>query len=167
MSALFSYKSCIGLSVYPKQLSLDTRTEAKIALFDDVVLRLTIPCHRHTAGSLSLAAVQATMLALKSISHQDNRTCLLIAGQFLEDEITVFSLEALVEGFDVHLLSDVIVAREVLAARVSELRLFQAGVVPTSLRQLLYQWLVVEEQQLALETLSELIQQYENFTKAS
>ena len=83
----------------------------------------------------------ATLMAdIKASAAKPSRTTLLICGSYLEDQLTVCALEALLEGFDVHLLCDVISARDQKLKPVALLRLFQAGAVPSSLRQFIYMW---------------------------
>jgi hypothetical protein len=51
--------------------------------------------------------LKAAMDGLKHDLSEDRRTVLLVSGLNLEDQVTVCALEALLEGFDVHLLCDV------------------------------------------------------------
>jgi hypothetical protein len=43
---------------------------------------------------------------LKRLAVGTSRNMLLVSGHYLEDQVTVCCLEALMEGFDVHLLCD-------------------------------------------------------------
>jgi hypothetical protein len=72
------------------------------------------------------------------------RKILLLSGAYLEHQLTAVSLEALAEGFHVHLLCDCIVASDKKMFQVLQLRLLQAGCVPTSLEQFLYLWQMIE-----------------------
>lgn len=99
---------------------------------------------------------------LKRSMTNSNRNILLVSGGHLEDQVTVCSLEALIEGFDVHLLCDVISARDVKLKPVSLLRLFQAGAVPSSLRQVVYTWLAAETEQSMTESFRGLIDQFDS-----
>jgi hypothetical protein len=82
---------------------------------------------------------------LKAFAKAEDRRILLLSGAFLEEQVTLCALEALVEGFDVHLLCDLMSARDHRLKPVLLLRLFQAGAVPSSLRQFLYRWQAAEE----------------------
>ena len=61
-----------------------------------------------------------------------------MSGAYLEDQVTVCVLEALAVGFDVLLLCDLSTARDRRLKPVLLKRLFQAGVVPSSLHKFLY-----------------------------
>jgi hypothetical protein len=107
------------------------------------------------------AELKAVMDGLKHDASEDRRTVLLVSGLHLEDQVTVCTLEALLEGFDVHLLCDVIFARETKLKPVLLLRLFQAGAVPSSLRQFLYMWLAAETDPSMTQALRGLLEDYD------
>jgi nicotinamidase-related amidase len=69
---------------------------------------------------------------------------LLIAGADVESHITFLTLRALAEGFDVYLLSDLMASRDRQFTRIFQLRLFQAGAVPTTMTQFLLEWQTAE-----------------------
>ena len=85
----------------------------------------------------------------------------MLAGSNLEQQITVLALEALAEGFDVHLLNDLISTTDQLTAPVLQQRLVQAGAVPSTLRQFIYLWRSAEIDRSALTTLQELLVEYD------
>jgi hypothetical protein len=89
-------------------------------------------------------ATDELMSELKFRAKSDNRCLLLISGTDLEDQVTVSALHALLEGFDVHLLCDTITTKNSRLEPFLLLRLFQAGAVPSSLRQFLYMWMMYE-----------------------
>jgi hypothetical protein len=101
------------------------------------------------------------MNELKKAFVSSRRSVLLVAGAFLEDQVSVCALEALVEGFDVHPLCDLFSARDRGLVPVLQLRLFQAGVVPTSMQQMLYVWHAAEEDGYAAAELKRLQVEYE------
>jgi hypothetical protein len=98
---------------------------------------------------------------LKSCAKIDDRRILLVSGAYLEDQVSVCVLEALVEGFDVHLLCDTITARDRSLKPVLLLRLFQAGAVPSSLRQFLYMWQAAEGDRNEIESFKNLVKEYD------
>jgi hypothetical protein len=98
---------------------------------------------------------------LKGLAAEAGRTILLVSGHYLEDQVTVCCLEALTEGFDVYLLCDLISARDPLFAPVLQQRLFQAGAVPSSLRQFLYLWHAAEIEPAAASALKTLQSRYQ------
>ena len=65
---------------------------------------------------------------------------LLVGGSYLETAITFVSLEALFQGFDVYLLGDLITVSTPKYERLHWQRLCQAGVVPTTLSQIIEEW---------------------------
>jgi hypothetical protein len=110
---------------------------------------------------INKAALSNLIDDLNHSASEPRRTALLICGSHLEDQITVFSLEALLEGFDVHLLCDLILPRDLKLKPVLLLRLFQAGAVPSSLRQFLYSWLASEIDQNMTAELQRLLDEYD------
>ena len=120
------------------------------------------PLHRMSTQWIDSAALSTLVDDLKRSVLGSKRTALLICGSHLEDQVTVCSLEALLEGFDVRLLCDIISARDVKLKSVLLLRLFQAGAVPSSLRQFLYTWLAAETDQHMTETLRKLLENYDS-----
>jgi hypothetical protein len=128
----------------------------------------TINCPLHSLSSRWISNSTLTDLIgdLKRSVAESNRTTLLISGSYLEDQVSVCSLEALVEGFDVHLLYDMISARDVVLKPVLLMRLLQAGAVPSSLRQFMYIWLASETDKTLSNALRELLEDYDIvFTK--
>ena len=120
------------------------------------------PIHRISLQWIDNAALSTLIDDLKRSVLGSKRTALLICGSHLEDQVTVCSLEALLEGFDVHLLCDIISARDVKLKPVLLLRLFQAGAVPSSLRQFLYMWQAAETDQRMSENLRKLLENYDS-----
>ncbi|MFM9848011.1 MAG: isochorismatase family protein [Hyphomicrobiaceae bacterium] len=69
-----------------------------------------------------------------------SRTSLLICGYWLDECITFTALNALAEGYDIYLVTDASPPLEVDQQHISILRLVQAGVVPTTARQVVREW---------------------------
>lgn len=72
---------------------------------------------------------------------------LFIAGAYLEDQICICALNALAVGYDVYLLNDFTMPRNITHRETFIARLTQAGVVLSTVQQMLYQWLAVETDQ--------------------
>jgi hypothetical protein len=119
------------------------------------------PLHRMSSQWIDNTALMALINDLKRSASESKRSILLVCGTHLEDQVTVCSLEALMEGFDVHLMCDLISARDARLKPVLLLRLFQAGAVPSSLRQFLYMWLAAETDQRMTEALRKLLEDYD------
>ena len=92
-------------------------------------------------GTSCIARIESELMAN---SGQPRRNRVLIAGAYLEEQLTVCALHSLALGFEVFLLKDFIVARNSTHMQAFDMRLFQAGTVPTTLRQLVYEWLSQE-----------------------
>jgi nicotinamidase-related amidase len=69
-----------------------------------------------------------------------SRTSLLICGYWLDECITFTALNALGEGYDIHLLTDASPPLDAAGRHMAILRLVQAGIVPTSTRQAVREW---------------------------
>ena len=90
----------------------------------------------------------------------------MVVGAYFEEQVTAFTLEALAEGFDVQLMSDLLVSRYAHLRNNFEFRLFQAGAVPTSLSQALFLWHSVEVDAGMFSLLQQLIDEYDaNFSQ--
>ena len=69
-----------------------------------------------------------------------SRTSLLICGYWLDECITFTALNALGEGYDIYLVTDASPPLEADHRHIAILRLVQAGVVPTTARQVVREW---------------------------
>jgi hypothetical protein len=120
------------------------------------------PLRRITSKWIDGAELRALMDKLKRDVADRQRNLLLVSGSHLEDQVTVCALEALVEGFSVHLLCDIIASREAKMKPVLLLRLLQAGAVPSSLRQFLYMWLAAAPDHDTKGGLEKLLENYDS-----
>ena len=75
----------------------------------------------------------------------DPRSILLICGAFLEEQVSLAAHYMLVTGFEVYLLRELVVSKSPDHAYFHDLRLVQAGAVPTTLQQLVYEWMATEK----------------------
>ena len=160
MTAMMSHLQCMFL--YVDHGREDARNARLFSHLSTVASTTNCPLHRMSLQWIDNAALSTLIDELKRTVLGSERTALLICGSHLEDQITVCSLEALLEGFDVHLLCDIISARDVKLKPILLLRLFQAGAVPSSLRQFLYIWLAAETDQHMKETLRRLLEDYDS-----
>jgi nicotinamidase-related amidase len=69
------------------------------------------------------------------------RSCLILAGFWLETTVTFLALPALASGFEVFVLMDATPASADTSARPAADRLLQAGAVPITTRQLIAEWI--------------------------
>ena len=160
MTAMMSHLQCLFLHV--DHGVEDARNTGVSRYLADVASATNCPIHRMSLRWIDSAALSTLVNDLKHSVLGSKRTALLICGSYLEDQVTICSLEALLEGFDVHLLCDIISARDVKLKPILLLRLFQAGAVPSSLRQFLYMWQVAETGKNMSETLRKLLETYDS-----
>jgi hypothetical protein len=72
------------------------------------------------------------------------RKILLICGAYLEEQISLSAQYMLMTGFAVYLLRELVIAKSPEHATIHDLRLIQAGAIPTTLQQLVYEWMATE-----------------------
>ncbi len=75
------------------------------------------------------------------------RKILLICGAVFEEQISLAAQYMLVTGFAVYLLREFVIAKSPEHANIHDLRLIQAGAKPTTLQQLVYEWLATETEE--------------------
>lgn len=144
----------------------DARNIGMFNYLSTVATMTNCPLHCMSSQWIDRLALSTLIENLKRSASEPKRTALLVCGSHLEDQVTVCSLEALLEGFDVHLLCDMISARDAKLKPVSLQRLFQAGAVPSSLRQFLYMWLAAEAKPSMQESLRKLLGEYDTIFEA-
>lgn len=79
----------------------------------------------------------------KPISGQINPV-LLLCGANLEEQLSLAAQHFLITGFDVRLIRDLVFEGNPRHAHIHDQRLLQAGVVPITLKQLIYEWAALE-----------------------
>jgi hypothetical protein len=164
MTAIASRHKCILLHVESE--TVDLLHMRNLRFLTEVSAKTNCPLHHVTSTSLGLTELANIIEILKQVACDGRRSMLLVSGCYLEDRVTVCVLEAIAEGFDVHLLCDFILARDPLLAPVLQHRLFQAGAVPSSLRQFLYLWQTAELDGKQADVLCDLQKAYEtNFAR--
>jgi hypothetical protein len=161
MTAIASIDKCIFLhveSVYAISNDLPA-----LKILTEVSSKTSCPLHHAISSSINPISLTDIVETLKKLSSAWRRNTLLVSGFYLEDQVTLCVLEALAEGFDVHLLCDLISGRDPLLAPILQQRLFQAGAVPSSLGQFLYLWLAAELDQTRANVLQDLQQNYSTY----
>ena len=117
-------------------------------------------------NSLIVDAECMLKIDTKLLPHSGDagRPRLLLAGNFLEEQITIGALHALYLGFEVFLLKDFAVPKNIDHMQVYDMRLIQAGVVPSTLHQLLYEWIsgeaIAERRNKLIELLAQLTNRF-------
>ena len=111
MTAMLSHLQCLFL--YVDHGVDDAHNKGMSKYLSAVASATNCPIHRLSLRWIDNAALSTLIDELKRSASGSKRTALLLCGSHLEDQVTVCSLEALLEGFDVHLLCDIISARDV------------------------------------------------------
>jgi hypothetical protein len=94
--------------------------------------------HVHALG---MAGSGWSASGLDTALAAQNRSCLILAGFWLETTVTFLALPALASGFEVFVIMDAAPASIETAARPAADRLLQAGAVPITTRQLIAEWI--------------------------
>jgi Isochorismatase family len=126
-------------------LRSDVLTSKAAKFLNLVCEKLSVPIHVCDNQLIDAASLSWIERRLATNSESKRRSRLLVAGGYLEEQITVSAMHALALGYEVFLLKDFIATRTIDHLQAFDMRLFQAGVVPTTLHQLLYEWLSQEE----------------------
>jgi hypothetical protein len=154
MRIIVAKHECQFLLVTPQ--STETAADASIV---HVCQTLDLPLFKCKDLIIEPKCLTRMENGLAPLEGKGMRPRLLIAGSFLEEQITVCALHALYCGYEVFLLKDCTVARDPTHSDVFDARLIQAGVVPSTLRQLLYEWASNEEHEPRRRMISNLIPQ--------
>ncbi len=141
-----------------RQRLLSSDRKDRVAVLDRVVSALQIPFFAVETESIDAAIYTEMMRRIKTENGLRTTPNLIIGGAYLENEVTLSVLHGLAEGFDVYCLSDLILPLENEFTYTFNARLIQAGAVPSTLRQVLYQWSMSEADPLRRATLTELFE---------
>jgi hypothetical protein len=159
VTAILSHHQCVFLHL---DEGIEDLCEKRIIPFlAEISSLLKCPVRQLSSKWIGHAELTALMDDLERCAKSEDRRILLVSGAYLEDQVTVCVLEALAEGFDVHLLCDVITARDRRLKPVLLLRLFQAGAVPSSLHQFLFMWHTAETDQQKVILIQKLLNEYD------
>lgn len=159
---LFPPQQCFAIrvaSANDKSDDVATETTA-FTLFKRTCTEFNIPLFRVCELDLAQPNMPEIRDWMQSNLHVENRDRLLLGGGDIENELSVIALLALSMGADVHLLLDTSTSSDARTRKLAEMRLFQAGIVPTSLQQLLYQWSVLSGDEETRQKTTTLLQCY-------
>ena len=159
MQPIVSIKQCLIATIDDGDPG--RRLKAGLDFLTEVSTKIACPILHYSSKWYGRDEMIGYMHELKRSRSPQNGGCLLLAGNHLEQQITVLALEALAEGFDVHLLNDLISAHDKHRSATLQLRLIQAGAVPTTLRQLLYLWRYSEADSDVIMMLQDLLEAYD------
>ena len=136
MGAIVSINSCLIL-ILNCELGLPLTIRVWLKRLS---AELEIPTRFESIEMNDGAKLKSSLVEIRGLDKTGLRTRLLIAGSNLEDAITFECLEALAEGFDVFLPTDLIIVSRPNFATFHWDRLKQAGAVPTTMAQMLDEW---------------------------
>jgi hypothetical protein len=133
MKSPVSYKSSISLWIDGRVLnSVEVKEYKRLcAMAKDC----QIPLKEYSGNRLSSTDLKELFASLAKSGFLPGMTVLTVAGLHLEDQVSRFCLQALAEGYDTHLLCDVVLAFDKSMFQTHLSRLTQSGVVPSSLNQ--------------------------------
>jgi|GEM_PF-4101041 hypothetical protein len=139
----FCAEKCAVVLINRKML-VDPDLLSRLNVLEQIICSLEVPLFSIEQEEFSSETFGKMMKQVNVNNHPKNTPNLLIAGAYLENEITVSILHALAEGFDVYCLTDLALPLETKFTQIFNSRLMQAGAVPSTLRQILYQWFINE-----------------------
>jgi hypothetical protein len=161
MSSLFVHTACHCVFVSQDSAVADQLHLRQKSAFERVSTDLFLPSTHLEIFEHEPFKLDEAIARIKADTTGERRHVLLIGGAYLDECVSLIALEALAEGYDVHHLVDLSMSRIPQLTRVTEYRLFQAGVVPVSLRQLLVQWRAVTADATLTSVLHALLQNYD------
>ena len=143
--AVIAPKSCDCVSLALNLNSLGDSFKGTEAFFRAIEKILKIPFF-HFQETVAFSGQFVDVLESVSDCARDfNRTCLLLAGGFLDQHVTTTALAALAKGLDVYLLNDVLICSQPKFEHLFLQRLAQAGSVHTTLAHCLFQWTLTSQ----------------------
>jgi hypothetical protein len=146
-----SIQDCQILAFQPHGI-LVPRLDAVVACAKE----LNRPVERYRQEFVDAYMLAAIAQKIGEPALNDPRIILLICGTFLEEQISLAAQYMLVTGFEVYLLRGLVVPKSPNHANIYDLRLVQAGAVPTTLQQLVYEWMATEKDEVVRHELKKM-----------
>lgn len=117
------------------------------------------PCEKSRKRAFDFSSDRApwSNLDLVEAIKTEKRERLFICGFWLDNTVSATALDAYVDGFDVHIISDLSPARNPVQGKTAFDRLLQIGVVPISTQQLVYEWMTKAQNKTVRKSLENLI----------
>ncbi len=145
MGATIALSECAVLYLRKSQEMFSAQCSTAESWLIATTQKLNLPLLLVATGSDDALNLSNCIAKLKLEDIGLRRMRLLIAGEYLEFGVTVVGLNALAEGYDVHLLADLISVSDRKNRTVHWQRLVQAGAVPTTMAQVLFEWGMTEK----------------------
>jgi Isochorismatase family len=164
MLATMMTRECLMLVVTDTDAASSTVHHGVVALLKSLSMDFDIPVQFTAFEKHELGAAQTCVAALAEDNKTADRLRLLVAGSYLESAITFVTLEALLQGFDVYVLADLISIATPTYERLYWGRLTQAGAVPTTLSQIIAEWIASSHDAEQAQKLRKLAIAYKTLT---
>ncbi len=135
MAARIQAGECSIIVVNSNLSALQNRVQDWTDWLWSLAEKLQIPVSFSNFNSHSESEIRALLSTIPKQGEEWVRSKLLVAGNDLEQGVSLLTLEALAIGFEVFLVADFIPASDERIAKYCWDRLVQAGAVPTTITQ--------------------------------
>ena len=119
-------------------------TIANLQHFLDLAKELKLRITLCDVQIVDIAVLDTLVERLGKPIREEITPVLLICGANLDEQVSLAAHYMLATGYDVRLIRDLVFVGNHDLAHVHDLRLVQAGVVPITLNQLVYEWAAME-----------------------
>jgi hypothetical protein len=163
LGTIIGQSECLLAAVNIERVAASNQIAAASQLKDGGT-QLGLPTRSYDFAATDASTIDWATRELVQLARPENRSRLVVAGAYVESHITFLTLRALAEGFDVYLLSDLLNTREKRYARIFQMRLYQAGAVPTTMSQVVMEWRTSTDDKTNAGHLDELLRIYHQQT---
>jgi nicotinamidase-related amidase len=122
---------------------------------------LAIPSHAVAPSGTETNKIESALRFALDNAQSKGFGRLLIAGGTLESEVTILAMNGLAHGFDVYLLGDMLIQTDNGYSNLYWNRLIQAGVVPTTMVQMIAEWIASESNEMTASKISSAAMRFE------
>ena len=144
MAARTTASQCLIVAIDPPMAMPKLGTGDLFSWLASVSQSLNVPSLFVGRDKFEQVTLKDCLQQIGKMNQEPRRTCLLVMGADLGNSITLVALEALATGYDVYLLGDLIASPDKAHENLYWQRLIQAGAVPTTMTQMLAEWLSAE-----------------------
>jgi nicotinamidase-related amidase len=135
---------CIVLFLSAQPSAVSTTQVLPIERFEGFTKALAVPYMNLALRLTELDRIEVALHDVLKRREQDRIDKLVIAGGNLASDVTIISMVSLALGFDVYVLGDMLGFSDDAYVDLYWTRLVHAGVVPTTLVQMIAEWLASE-----------------------
>jgi hypothetical protein len=119
-------------------------TIANLQHFLDLAKELKLPITLCDVKIVDFAVLETLVGKIGMPIRGEITPVLLLCGANLDEQVSLAAHHMLATGYDVRLIRDLVSVGSHELAHIHDLRLVQAGVVPITLKQLIYEWAAME-----------------------